>query len=642
MKKLKLFRAMSDIDDKFIEEANPEKEQKSKSKTTRFRVLVGIAACFCCAIVALNLWLFLPLQDKRPDLSKYKDSEYYAIIVKLNEVTYRPTRYKNNFDKYIGSVFGAKSDSIDDSADTESATMGSIEDGMGYSGYEEVTDNQVSGVIEGDLFKRSDKYIYYLNNDALEVYSIDGEASTLVGTYSLTNADDVKYRYNYPEMYLSNDCNTVTLIYSYYTTDNKSCVAFEALDVSDPADIVQKHRVSVMGHYLSSRFTNGKLLAMTRFYVGYNTDFSEEKNFIPQIDTGDGYKSIPIDDIVSPEKLNSAQYTVIFTLDGDTLSLSDSEAFLSYSDEAYVSADNIYVTRKYTETAESDGICTSWQMSDISRMPYSADGFGDVSTMTVEGYIKDQYSLDEYEGLLRIVTTTDIYKQTQKQASDEQRGEVMIETLWVNRGDTNANLYALDFESTQIRAQVIAFAPPNEVVQSVRFDGAFAYVCTSIELSDPVFFFDLSDIDNITVKDTGTIDGFSTSLVNMGNGYLLGIGIGASRSTLKIEVYKETEDGVSPVCKYESKNKSYSTDYKSYYINRENGLIGLGITVNYNDKDYNSSTASRYLLLHFDGHVLHELINTPLSGEDHQKRGVEIDGYMYMLGDEGLKVKKIG
>ena len=127
--------------------------------------------------------------------------------------------------------------------------------------------------------------------------------------------------------------------------------------------------------------------------------------------------------------------------------------------------------------------------------------------------------------------------------------------------------------------------------------------------SDPVYFFDLSDLNNITYKETGNIDGFSTSLINMGNGYLLGIGQ-EDWNTFKVEIYKETETGVEGFCKYIQMRVDYSTDYKSYYIDRENQLIGLGLTCN------TGSGGEKYVLLHFDGYNLVELVKTELPGDN--------------------------
>ena len=155
-------------------------------------------------------------------------------------------------------------------------------------------------------------------------------------------------------------------------------------------------------------------------------------------------------------------------------------------------------------------------------------------------------------------------------------------------------------------------------------------------MSDPVFFFDLTDLDNITYKDTGTIEGFSTSLVNFGNGKLLGIGR-ANWNTFKVEIYEETDKGVTGFCKYKLQNANYSTIYKSYYIDRENQLIGLGI----NTYNLNGGQQQRYIVLYFDGYNLVEVANISLNGEAELQRGVYVNGYMYMFGENDFKVKKL-
>ena len=176
----------------------------------------------------------------------------------------------------------------------------------------------------------------------------------------------------------------------------------------------------------------------------------------------------------------------------------------------------------------------------------------------------------------------------------------------------------------------------------MRFDGTMAYVCTSIELSDPVFFFDLSDLADITYKDTGTIDGFSSSLINIGGGYLIGIGRGNNWNSFKVEVYEQTEDGVRSVDSYELKDAYYSTEYKSYYVNRQYQLIGLGVVdYRYDPKYTTSDETQRYIVLHFDGYQLVEVVNVQLSGQTDEVRGVYIDGYMYMFGNDDFKVQKV-
>ena len=175
------------------------------------------------------------------------------------------------------------------------------------------------------------------------------------------------------------------------------------------------------------------------------------------------------------------------------------------------------------------------------------------------------------------------------------------------------------------------FAPQGESVQSVRFDKDKAYVCTAIVLTDPVFVFDLSDLNNITYKDTGTITGYSSSLINFGEDYLLGIGYGASFDTMKLEIYTETATGVESVCSYEMPNCYFASEYKSYYINRDKHLIGIG----YDDYNQINETdfINHYTLFLFDGYDFVKLIDEEITGFNDYKRAVLIDGYFYMFGE---------
>ena len=270
-------------------------------------------------------------------------------------------------------------------------------------------------------------------------------------------------------------------------------------------------------------------------------------------------------------------------------------------------------------------------MTEISRIAYSDEGLSLKGSVTVKGTVKDQYSLDEYEGVLRVAVTTSVTEHSKRYVNDYGLEEFVIS----RSSKLNASLYCLDKETFDILAAVENFAPEGERLQSARFDGNMAYICTSLQLSDPVFFFDLSDLDNITVKDTGTIEGFSSSLINFGGGYLLGIGVGDSWNTVKIEVYKEHEDGVISVCSYEIPYSGYSTDYKSYFIDREKWLVGLMVVSHMGVSD------EHYLLLHFDGTRLVPLLNESLDGESYSARAVLIDDCFYMFSSHDFKVSKL-
>ena len=645
MKKQDWYKSFALADDKYVDEARPDKIVK----TSRIRVILSVAAtCACFALLFCNLWLFVPFNTAPSDVSRYADSEYYGIIQRLNELTYEKPKYKNNAEKLMAELsdgfrYFTDGGSLKGEIALGGTSMPDAPDGMPGDGnsYEEITDNQVEGVIEADRIKRSDSHIFYLNDNVLRVYDIAGENTKEVGSYTfdvdgldITGSGSLYYYVSKWEFYLSSDCKTVTVITQYFEkdADSQRYVKLISLDVSDPENIVKKGEFTITGSYKSSRNTNGSILLLTEFVIDrQGLDFDDEATFLPQINEGDGFRSIPASGITAPHEFTDTRYTVVMKLNENDLTLKGTAAYLSYSDNLYVSEDHVFLTRVFADKKKNgDGTYVRNSMTEISCLAYGGEGFERKGSVTVRGYIKDQWSMDEYEGILRVFTTTNATVVSERTYSN---GSVSADVIMTATGNSNASLYCIDLSTFKTVASVIDFAPPREEIQSVRFDKEMAYVCTSIELSDPVFFFDLSDLNNITYKDTGTIEGFSTSLINLGNGYLLGIGRGGSWGSLKIEVYEETEDGVRSVCSYEREDVEYSTEYKSYYVDRENQIIGLGI----NDRNYGYTM---YVVLHFDEYELTELVNEPLYCEPYAMRGVCIDGYMYMFGN-GYLVRKI-
>jgi uncharacterized secreted protein with C-terminal beta-propeller domain len=415
---------MSLADEKYVAEADPRAMRKRPS----WQRWTALAACICLLVTALNLVLFLPYDTTPPDVSQYADSEYYSVIQSLNALTYKKPRYKNNFAALMDTLEGIGGLVFDKNMAPSSpenvpngAAPGVGTDGMNGQQYEEVTDNQVAGVIEGDIFKRSDKYIYYMSYSNLYVYSIEKENSQLLFSCSLDRGmQEINgwYYTNAIEMYLSTDCQTLTVIMPFYSKNQdgwaRSMIDIVTLDVTglDQANIKETervkeiNRVTVTGDYLSSRVVDGQLMVMTNMYVR-DPDFSKEETFLPQIDTGNGFVSIAPENIMLPENLSSPRYTTVFMLDEKTLEVKGDAAFLSYSQEVYVSRDSIYATSQYTEkTEQNHGYTMTEVKTEIARLSYENNTLSSMGKTTVSGGVKNQYSLDEYEVVLRVVTTT--------------------------------------------------------------------------------------------------------------------------------------------------------------------------------------------------------------------------------------------
>lgn len=677
MKNIRMAKAIGLADEKYVAEAAP----RAGAKGGFVRKFTLIAACVAILATSLCLWLFLPFDrgedlPAEPDRSSlpkvlrdYEDSEYldlmYAFYRYEKENTYAA---KNNFEKFFEGLFDfatngdvAIEDAVDELAPMPEAPGASAPSDSGTGEFDkqegeyvETTDNQVAGVIEADLFKRTKTHIFYLHRQSMTiyVYSIAGEESKLVNQVSINHGyDDLFAELYSAQLFLSTDGKTLTILgngLGFTETavgkEKLSTTILLAFDVSDPEAIAQKAHFAIAGDYLSARLVDGKILLMSRYYVG-KVNYDDPTSFLPMIDSGNGFEVMAAEDIIFPETLTSKYYTVVTQVDMSTLELEGAAGCLCYSSELYVSADKIFLTRQYVENIRGEENGTPFiknaTLTEIYALGYGGEGFKKLGGISVEGRVKNQYSLDEYEGILRVVTT--LPRTTKYVGNVDIRSDGSVwyknDEATVSVSQSNAALYCIDLSTWQIVGEVRNFAPDGETVESVRFDGTNAYVCTAVVITftDPVYFFDLSDMSNITYTDTGVIEGYSSSLINFGDGFLLGIGYGADRNTLKIEVYYENGDKVESIASYEREGVSFSEDYKSYFIDRERGLIGLSVSC-WNAKEY----GDHYILLMFDGYKLTEVVDEYIGDyAPASARAALADDYFYIMENKYFKAVKL-
>lgn len=640
---------------------------KRKKRIKTFSIIGSVAAAF----IALNLVLFVPYTVGDVDISAYKNGEYYSVIQKLYSLSYSP-RTTNNFTEWFGSLndwLNGNRGGTSSGGDMMPGASASNEAGLGGN-YVETTLNQTVNVIEGDLFKRSDSHIFYLgftpaeyreeidenayggvtvkkHADAayvLRVYSVAAADSALVTEYKITVEENMLFD-SYTaerEMFLSEDLTTVTIVSPCY--DYKRRIMYTVaigIDVSDLSDIKEMGRTYVSGNYVSSRTVDGNMILVSNFSVPRNVDFSDESKYLPQVGRRGEMQSLPIDNIVCPDDADSARYTVVCTLD-KALTVIDSVALLSYSDDVYVSQNNLFTTREYirrVKTKNEYQLSYGYNVSEIRIIPYSDGALGQTRAVEVDGSVLNRYCLDEYDGILRAATTVSFFSSSY--------------TYMPNEGDPYAGvfrdrclLYCIDLDTLETKAKIADFAPVGESVKSARFNGTIAYICTAeinygvngnMQITDPVFAFDLSDYENITYKDTGTIPGYSLSLIGFTDGTLLGIGFGKDRYTLKLELYEETDSNVTPLTAYESDYVEFSPMFKAHFVDKTNGLVGLGVR-----NIYNYPYSESYKLLRFDGYELKEILSVDMkSNSTDDMRATYIDGCIYIFGNDDFKVVEI-
>ncbi len=546
--------------------------------------LIIAAICIVGALSVLAIWLFKPIENKMPSVEQYRDSEYYEIIQKLNIAKYNKSpKYKNNFHKYIldnksDFIFAKKCDC------DERPTLPQL--GVSNKDDENIIETQMSTSNEAKKIEYSDKYIFHMNSENINIYSIDKENSKLVGSYML--GEDKGFT---TDFCLSKDFKSLIIIYS--TNNGRNEFEIKALDISNPEQIKEKKTIYVSGGCIAVKNVDGDILLVSKYSLS-NIDFSDESTFIPQINTGTGYKSLSASSIVVPENVTDTIYMQVTKIDSNSLEIIDSQAYLSYTKNVYINTENVYLLH---DSGENNA------KTEIVSFGYISENFVRNNTITIEGSIDRVEYFDEYEGILRVFTNT-------------------------------STLYCIDLSSWQIVSVIDKFDASNERLRFVRFNKEMAYAYMGERDTGSIYAFDLSDIANITYKKIEKVDGYTDPFVVLGNEYFADIGYEGNRN-VKIEVYKENVDGMESVCKF-TQNNGYINirDEKAYYINKEEQLIGLSI------EDINTRN-HEYVLLKFDGEKLVELVRQEIDGNQDFQRGVFIEGYFYMFGEEDFKVIKL-
>ena len=207
-------------------------------------------------------------------------------------------------------------------------------------------------------------------------------------------------------------------------------------------------------------------------------------------------------------EVKDSSYVVVSTLDATNKETFNSTAVLGGGENVYCSADNLYITSgRYEETISSggDAVAEIFMIDDSAIYTTEIlkfDIFGEKIEYKTKGKVNgtalNQFSVDEYNGYLRIATTAGNFQNAKN------------------------NLYVLD--SDMVIVGMVEGLAKGETIKSVRFMGDTGYVVT-FEQTDPLFVIDLKDPENPEVLGELKIPGFSNYLHPVTENYLLGIGV---------------------------------------------------------------------------------------------------------------------
>lgn len=688
MKRNVALNALALIDEEYVKEADPD-AQKSRPRLALHRLIL-IASVVVIAVMTLFVPLALGFDPTLPNptlpedstsapdsLAPYRDSPYFSLIEYLfaaqDPLPYYPEWGGDSieqFDPFVttNSPWGYITElppyseiptttdggwgAIIPNPSTTTAKDTDFDRDEYTPRVDDITDVQTPGVEEGDLLKRTETHFFYLSKNALTAYPITGSVPENTCSLSLSQYTQTS-QYDVRELYLSENGKRATVLLSYRTR-SENLVTILTVDISKPQkELSVKGSITFSGTYQSARLSDGTLLLTMTQYVPNTCDFNNKATFVPYYEKFKKRTYLDMDDIIIPETAYQSNYTLIYVLEAFSTKILANKAYLGYHHTSYITKDTLYLVTGYYK-AEGDLEADHHKrvnMSDIYRFSLKDHSLALLGKITVPGSVNDRFSLDEYGGYLRIVTTT---QETAMKRHNEDRlysnGTVFRKAPFYTFSTSviNASLYVVELTGHTVITSVESFAPAGERVNSARFDGLKAYVCTSVVMSDPVFFFDLSDYQNITYTDTGEIEGFSSSLIHYPNGKVLGVGVDGSGST-KLEVYQRGEDTVESLDSIVLDGMYHADDYRSFYINRQKGFFGLTVVDHLviPSDTYQTERVIYYRLYQLDGESLREIASVRCSRQNRdvnpaEVRAAYVDGYLYVFfGSLGMRVVNI-
>lgn len=431
------------------------------------------------------------------------------------------------------------------------------------------TNNQVQGVDEADIVKNDGRYIYMLGDDDLIIIDSDSGNPKVIAEKDVTHSNETVQ-----SMFVNGD--KLAVILSCYNQKDE-LIRMRIYDISNKSAPREISTIEQSGMYSDARMVENTVYLLSNYMVtNEKIDKDKPEEYVPCIDD----KAISEDSISMIEGFEEPTYLVVSAIDVESGTATASEAVLGGAENIYADADSLYYT--FTNHRVKDKEENKYKnTTTIVKLSLKPDDISTVATGTVDGKPLNQFSMDEYEDNLRIVTTVtkgeervmDFSGNTSYSSDDTPSVSVSWSSTTLNA------LYVLDKELNTIGK--IEDLAEGEQVYSVRFNGETGYFVT-FRQTDPLFTVDLSDPKQPKILSELKIPGFSEYLHPFGEDHLFGFGKSATEqgsvTGLKISMFdvsnpaNVTENHVTPIA---SSWSEASSNHKAIMVDYEKNIIAF-------------------------------------------------------------------
>ncbi|MBU9727049.1 beta-propeller domain-containing protein [Diplocloster modestus] len=504
-----------------------------------------------------------------------------------------------------GMAGGAEESAVQGAAKYEAAA--NVQDDRGFS----TTNLQVRAVDEGDIIKNDGQYLYIADtlDNTFQIVRADGSQMTKTAELSMTQKMDSIY-----EFYVTGDTltiigsssqasleqNTSDDVYRTVLSNQTIAVTYDIRDRSMPSEIGS---VTQDGYYETSRRNGNYLYLFTNYYKDELPAYpAQYDGYIPAVNG----KLLTADCIYLPEYIQDSSYLVVSGIDlRKPGQISDAKTVVTNGQHYYASTENIYI-------AEAQGYGYDTNKTEILKLNYANGQITPSAVGVIRGNLNNSFSMDEYKGNLRIVTTA--YDSKAMNSTNE--------------------LYVLD-ENLETIGEIKGLAK-GEQIYSARFFGDTGYFVTYRE-TDPLFSVDLSDPENPKVMGELKVTGFSNYLHFYSDHLLLGLGEETDPKTgnhlgLKLSMFDISDpENVVEVHKYVLQDYNYADawyNYKEMLIDPEKNIFGFA---GYGNRKGDS--VIDYLVFSYDPEkgFINRLVYSEEENESGKLRGAYIGNTFYVI-----------
>lgn len=448
-------------------------------------------------------------------------------------------------DQYSKSVFSGYTNALtertagnagEDAVDGAGSAEGSSYDAPSANGTDNYTGTnlQEAGVDESDVVKTDGTYLYIAGDDKVTVVSA-ANPMEIKSTITVNGSVDSMYLYNTADRKLlallytplnfegktwldSGTIDTISTGIAYWIpVQAKTGIAF--YNVTSPSAPEEIKTVEAEGYLISSRRVENRLHVVQQFlpdlpdpYLleGEIEDMTLEElmPFYSDITDasyeGQGRQLIAPEDFYHPNVDGGGSIVTVMTFDLDNPDQPfTSTGVVADASIVYASTEALYCTSTYWNRSGPDSNEPAEQ-TIIYKFDISGDQVTGQGYASVNGRVLNQFSLGEYDGVLRIGTTTG--------------------WSWGTEATSKNHVYCLKSQDGELgiigRLEDIE---PGEQLYSARFIGPRGFLVTFVNI-DPLFTLDLSDPYNPKEVGKLVIPGYSTYLHPWGENYLIAIG----------------------------------------------------------------------------------------------------------------------